>query len=607
MKKWLSIFLAVTLTAMLAVSFAEAPAFEQTIDWDAEYDVVVIGYGAAGSAAAITACDAGASVLLLEKAPKGEEGGNSRVCAQGFSCAKEENREILTTYMHSLRGSYSTPSDEILDTYVQGMIETPAWVENTLGTTDYVVSSHQEYPEFEGGGYEKIQIGGGSRDGKMYALMQENVEKRDIDVWYESPAEHLVQDPVTKIVHGVIAKIDGKDIYIRATNGVVLACGGFESNQTMIENYLGKPGIVALGGIKYNDGDGIRMGIEVGANLWHMGNAVLPDYDFHDPETGFTSFTHQVTGIFKGAIMVGPDGTRFQDESFKPRHGKIYFHGSFIDVPFPDKIYAIYDEEIVNNNTLVNGFSEHNVEEIAKGWITKCDTTEDLAAFIGCDPAEIAKTIERYNYYCEIGEDWQFGRKAEQLISLEAPYYIYRVYPTVVNTQGGPERNEKAEVISTTGTPIPHLYEAGELGDIWSWCYNAYSNIGGGFVFGRIAGANAAAAKDDVIQDSLLTKEAFTNVIAEKTYEKADNQYIGHGRGKAEMTVRVTVDDGKITNVEILEQSESEGLSDSARERIPAAIVEQNTWEVDGISGATLTSNGIREAVADALQGVELK
>ena len=100
----------------------EAPsdaAFERSVEWDSEYDVIVVGLGGAGCATAITAADAGAKVLVLEKAPEGYSGGNSNICMQ-WICYTEDP-EGVRTYFEQLRGGYETPSDAILDVYIDEM------------------------------------------------------------------------------------------------------------------------------------------------------------------------------------------------------------------------------------------------------------------------------------------------------------------------------------------------------------------------------------------------------------------------------------------------------------------------------------------------------
>ena len=175
----------------------------QTVRWDAEYDVVIAGYGFAGGAAAIAAADAGARVLLLEKAPLGQEGGNSRYAAQQalwIDDTKASEADILR-YFQTLRGKNTNPSDEVYKTFIAEAKKQVDYLK-FLGAKDPVKSYYAEYPEYPGAaaiGLTIVKAPGG--DGRLYGLIQANVKKRadKIDVWFEAPATKLLQalDPET--------------------------------------------------------------------------------------------------------------------------------------------------------------------------------------------------------------------------------------------------------------------------------------------------------------------------------------------------------------------------------------------------------------------------
>ena len=116
-----------------AMAEEKKESFEKTVNWDAEYDAVVIGFGGAGASVAITAADAGAKVLLLEKAPEGKAGGNSVICMQ-WICGTSDKAETVK-YIKALRGKYTTPSDEMIELYVDGMAENFDWIKS-LGAED---------------------------------------------------------------------------------------------------------------------------------------------------------------------------------------------------------------------------------------------------------------------------------------------------------------------------------------------------------------------------------------------------------------------------------------------------------------------------------------
>jgi succinate dehydrogenase/fumarate reductase flavoprotein subunit len=150
-------------------------------------------------------------------------------------------------------------------------------------------------------------------------------------------------------------------------------------------------------------------------------------------------------------------------------------------------------------------WSRDNSKEIENGWIVKADTIEKLAKKIGehcrgneekMDPALLEKTVAKFNEYCEAGEDPDFNRNKETLTPIKtSPFYAIEAYPGSVNTQGGPKRNEKCQILDVRGQRIPRLYSAGELGSFWVHLYNSGGNLGECLATGRIAGRNAVAEK----------------------------------------------------------------------------------------------------------------
>ncbi len=606
-----------TAAATLATGTAgaeETEAFERTVAWDAEYDVVVVGLGGAGCATAITAADAGAKVLVLEKAPEGYSGGNSNICMQ-WICYTEDP-EGVRTYFEALRGGYDTPSDAILDVYIEGMQQNKEWFES-LGAPNVRTFDYVEYPQFEGSsaftpftvdgstGMKPPLVFGGN--GACYTLLKKNVTDRadSIDVWYEAPATHLIQDPATKVIHGVTAQVGDKEVKVRAKNGVVLTCGGYENSPQMQQDYNQRLFWPPTGTCYYNEGDGIKMALEVNADLWHMANIVTNNGCFRNEQTGNATFGFGIYVSTRG-INIANNGTRVHDG--KAYHGKVQYNDAFLNAALPDTYWYVYDQAIQDAGAINPTWSADSSEEIEKGWVIKADTLDELAQKMGLtDEAAqtMAQTIAVYNGFAADGFDPVFGRSAESMFAIQtAPFYACKQTCCCGNTQGGPRRNERGEVLDVAGEPIPHLYESGELGDVWSNLYQASCNLGGGMIFGRISGTNAAAVKDDVTQDDLV-ETPFAPEIAEEQYETGESQHIGRGMGKgqAPMVVRVTMDGDKISAVEILKHYETEGLAaiDRALTELPAAMAQAGSVEVDMVAGATRTCAGIIEAVNDAL------
>lgn len=624
-------------SAAASASSTAAPAekkeftFADTVRWDAQYDVVVMGMGAAGMVAAKTAADNGAKVVIVEKCDEGKAGGNTKVCGQLFAYANGD-KDAAKSYYTALAGGRDI-EPEIIDAISEGVAnmadiladefgfnkdEYMDWTGVNVGGTNMGAMS-PEYPEMPG--HEKMALWtthAGASDGYLYQGLKQNVTDRvdAIDVWYSSPAKSLIQDPVTKTVVGVTVERDGKEMNIRALNGVCICTGGFECNKEMVQHYLNVINYAPRGG-QFNTGDGIKMAQAVGADLWHM--------DCYEGLFGLGSVTYPVeegipcdmiatlaqNAVNTGAaILVGTDGDRFVNESETVRHGHLYENGIWENPTFPEKVWYIIDETQKGEIEAAGAMPE---EQLAK--LTAYDSIGALAEGIGVDKDRLTKTIKNYNSFANNGEDYKCGREAQYMRAFDGKkYYAMYMVSGLLNTQGGPKRSANAEVLDTQGNPIPHLYSAGECGGITVCMYQGGTNIAECITFGRIAGKNAAAVKDAL---PTYTVEAVESAPAqpgdigdlvgeEETYETADNQYIGKAQGMDdEIVVRVTVDDGKISQVEVLKQNETEGIGVPATEQLPEKFVGLDTEEainaVDGISGATITSNALKQAVVNAL------
>ena len=141
-------------------------------------------------------------------------------------------------------------------------------------------------------------------------------------------------------------------------------------------------------------------------------------------------------------------------------------------------------------------WSEGSSAEIEKGWVSKGDTLKDLAAKMKIDPDGLQETVTRYNQYCSGKKDPDFNRRDNSLSPLTTPpYYGVELALTLINTQGGPKHNTKAQTLDQDDKPIPRLYSPGEFGSFFGFLYPGGSNIPEAIAFGRIAGENAAALK----------------------------------------------------------------------------------------------------------------
>lgn len=493
--------------ALLTNSRAYAETVQpEEITWDKEADVVVVGYGGAGAATAISAFDNGAEVLILEKMP--EAGGNTIVSLGGF--INTPDTEAAYNYTTKLfEYSLAELDEEVVRVFADECANNAEWVASLEPGMEPKKYGGASYKSVEGSdSQEKYQIPReGMRPGmSLFTAYRHAVEdERGIEVMLETPALRLVTNVAGEVI-GVVADSAGQEMYIKARKGVALTTGGFEFDEEYKQNYL-KGAMIRACGAEGNTGDGVRMAQAVGAKLWHMtgASALLA---FEIPEEGMPMAIEN-NGF---GIIVDKHCKRFMNEPALEGHAGLVAVDLYDshNMEFPRiPCYKIFDDDIRKKAKLgwegsgtLGAFyewSEDNSVEIEKGWVPFADTLEELAEKMGLDPEALVTTVEKYNADVEAGEDTEWGRtiKSDDTVLspqiITPPFYAQELFPTLLNTQGGPRRNAKAQIVDVFGEPIPRLYSAGELGSFWGIIYQGAGNNTESMVFGRIAGAELAA------------------------------------------------------------------------------------------------------------------
>ena len=239
----------------------------------------------------------------------------------------------------------------------------------------------------------------------------------------------------------------------------------------------------------------------------------------------------------------------------------------------------------------------------------------ELAKQLHVPAISLTQTVTDFNHFKEIGRDYQTGRDTDTMRKFGAgPYYAIKLASNVLNTQGGPQHDEKARVLNVDDQPIPHLYSAGELGGIAANYYQSGGNLAECLIFGKIAGENAAKPKKDAVNVARLHDAVTVHIndlldLSAQHYMVGPDQYLGvsdDGMG-GRIVVRVTYQNQKLRQVEILENHENEEIGQAAFDQLAKNMISANTPAVDAISGATTTSRALSEAVADALRKVKSK
>jgi succinate dehydrogenase/fumarate reductase flavoprotein subunit len=421
-------------------------------------DVLVIGFGPAGAAAAIAAHDAGARVTVLEKMAYG--GGNC-LNSGGFLFDVDGPRAV--DHLDALCFG-KTPRD-VLAAFADGMHELPAWIESLGGatTTVEIPGMLPSWPHFPGAGHVTYRRYAQEPAGPaLFALLRENVERHGIEVRYETTVEALPLDDY---------------------DAVVLAAGGFEYDAELRDAYLPLP-LTAVGH-PGNTGDALRLAQQAGAALWHM-SAFFGWFAFKHPDhvAAFPLDVHAPSFIY-----VDADGRRFADETGWEVHDKVRCLTAYLPrrrnhphLP----LHLIFDERARLAGPL-NGivgtpndyvWSADNSAELEAGWIRPL---EDL------DLPELERTLAEYGHLPD-----ELGRAPETILALEPPLYAIEMWPAVATASGGPRRDAQARVLKADGTPIPGLYAAGGAGSIWAHLTEHGGGLADALVFGRLAGAGAA-------------------------------------------------------------------------------------------------------------------
>jgi tricarballylate dehydrogenase len=482
-------------------------------------DVVVVGAGNAAMCAAFAAQDTGASVLVLERAPAAECGGNSAFTGGATRFAFDnvaEVREVLDLTEEEVAatdfGVYGE-SDFLEDMgrltqYRCDPDLTEIFVRNSRATLAWMKSKGVRFEPMWArqsqkiNGRNKFYAGlvcqtWGAGQGLVEGLHR-IAKERSIPVLYDTGATELLRE--NGKVTGVVADSNGVPLRVRA-GAVVLACGGFESNAEMRARYLGPNWDLAkVRGTRFNMGDGLRMALAAGAMPFgHWSGAHAVGWDQNAPPYG----EREIGDLFQKhsypyGIMVNANGERFVDEGADFRNFTYAKYG--VEILKQPGMFAwqIFDSKV--NHLLRH---EYQIRKITKA---EAPTLEQLVRKLeGVDAERCLATIREYN--AAVRQDVPFdatvldGRGTRGLALPKTnwanvldtpPFHAYAVTCGITFTFGGVKISADAAVQSTGGRDIPGLYAAGEIvGGLFYFNYPSGTGLVSGAVFGRIAGTQA--------------------------------------------------------------------------------------------------------------------
>ena len=481
----------VAAAALGAAPFLSAKAVrEQQVEtWDRESDVVVIGYGGAGAAAAVVARDEGAEVLILEKR---EVAGGATIVSGGatYSGATPIQEEhgiddsVDDLYEHHMAAGAGLNESDLVRVLSERSGDDIAWLQE-LGAdfreAPVVGGSEAPYGTPEIPRVHWFRYGDYDAGVAFFRVMADAAEERGAEVELETSVERLVVDDAGAVV-GVRALQGNDTLHIRARKAVVISSGGFTRNDAMLANYsraghAGEPQTPP--GLT---GDGLEMAFALGADastMWKIAGTpgLIPP-----------GFDRAVAGPVVG-ITVNERGRRFMDET-----GYYDLRNQALANQPGSRGFVVFDDRIrADEAPIAPTFSDTLEEEIEAGYVHRAQSIEALAERIEVPADRLAETVERWNERVVDDDDPDFGRTDGLTPIDEGPFYALEVVPTMYDTAGGVRIDSDARVLNVFGDVISRLYAAGQIaGGIVGETYVGGTSLSMVLTFGRIAGRNAA-------------------------------------------------------------------------------------------------------------------
>ena len=408
-------------------------------------DIVIIGAGGAGLAAAIEGVQNGAKVIVLEK--MGVAGGNTTSATGGLNAAETKIQKELGIedtkeqfYADTMKGGYNKNDPALVRKMVDKAAETVDWLMSfgvdlsDVGKMAGSTNKRTHRPQ-----------GGAAVGAHMVSVMETEALKIGVDLRKNSKVIDIIKEDNKPA--GVVVETNGQR-YTIAAKAVIIATGGFGANPDMVVKY--KPELEGFGTTNHKGatGDAFAWIEKFGGALTQMDE--IQTHPTVVPGNGLM-ITEAVRG--NGAIMVNREGNRFCSEmATRDVMSKAILNQT------GKTAYLVFDMGVRKSLKAIEGY-------VKQGLLTEGETPEALAEKLGIPAESFASTIASYNQIQASGNDAEFGRKASEMPRplTEGPYYAVEVGPAIHHTMGGIKITPNAEVLDTNGNVIPGLYAAGEV------------------------------------------------------------------------------------------------------------------------------------------------
>lgn len=509
---------------------------KKVADQEIEVDIVVVGAGAAGSAAAMSALQNGSSVALLEKTAKPMGAGTlaGGMFAADSKQQKESNQTVDKKWLYD---QYMEASQGSMNSILVRKI-----IDESGSTVDWLNENGVKLKLADagtGGGYEHIGHPAtlhGYQEGGSKAItnLVSNFEKAGGKVYFNSPVNQLILDKSGKVTGVKSKQEDGSTLRVNAKS-VIIATGGFGGNEDMLNEYIGTPN--TKGEIEQNKGEGIQMAWAAGAGksgtdvtqyFWEKfdPNAVaeIPK-EVGEEWNALTTFSKYPN------LRVNIDGKRFSDETKATLYS---VHGAEIAAQPQQSEYVVVDSAMLNkikksgtqaiesqfgkwkgDRQYFMEFNEPNDTDeflkeeetpydfaklldsmVSTPMVFKGETVDELAKSMKVDSKVLNQSVNQYNEAIKSGKDTQYFADTKRLIKVEeGPYYAIKFVARNLGTLGGVRIDENIQALTDSGEKIPNLYIAGaDAGGMYGKVYVNFEGATLGFAYtsGRLAGINAS-------------------------------------------------------------------------------------------------------------------
>jgi fumarate reductase flavoprotein subunit len=487
-------------------------------------ELVVIGGGGAGLAAALAAAENGCqSIIVLEKA--GSAAGSTVMAHDifgaespvqkraGVEALKDELFKLAMEWAH-----WSKVNPRLVRAFIDKSGDTIGWLEKKGLSFELIQYYPNQVPLVR-----HSVMGHGNQ---LMKVLRENCQDLGIKILTRTPARKILRDGKGKVTGVVAATKDGE--LTVAARSVIVATGGYGNNREMLKKYcLFYHDTMTYDGPPSNTGDGIVMATEIGAATAGLGTV-----NIHGPFLMPRSAAEymKIDATFEGApikitlwllawepetLWVNKEGRRFINEGY---HLAFFAYGNAVAMQPDGFCYTLFDSQTrktmeeqglirpgaasravwlpVAAATPLPGLERELQKQADKGDLKIASSWDQIANWMGAEPAVLKATVDEYNAACDRGHDPLFAKDRKYLLPLRTPpYYAIKGHLGLCDAYGGIKINENMEALDTQDKPIPGLFAAGSTTGCWeseSYCYHLTGHlVGFALNSGRIAGENA--------------------------------------------------------------------------------------------------------------------